>query len=202
MPLDRNLGETSPFEVAIEDFEIVRFVDGHGLHLEEAAAEVGVSRSTAGRMLERARRAIALGIEARAPLYIDASEHLELDPPVRERSSVNEVGLPGLFAVAATQGDAGGLVSRLFGRAPFFLLVEPDGAIRECIENPGMKSSRSAARKAVDLLLARGVGRVVAGRYGPEALAYLAEAKIETFLATGLTVPFAIELYASNDNEK
>lgn len=202
MPLDRNLGESPPFEVAIEDFEIVRFVDGHGFHLEEAAAEVGVSRSTAGRMLERARRAIALGIEARAPLYIDASEHLELDPPAVGRVSLKGPEPSGLFAVAATQGDAGGLVSRLFGRAPYFLLIESNGAIRECIENPGMKSSRSAARKAVDVLLARGVSRVVAGRYGPEALAYLAEAKIETFLATGLTVPFAIELYANNDNEK
>lgn len=201
MPLDRNLGESIPFEVAIEDFEIVRLVDGHGFHLEAAAAEVGVSRSTAGRMLERARRAIALGIEARAPLYLDASEHLELDSTAAARVDLQRAGEGGLLAVAATQVDGGGLVSHLFGRAPYFLLVDSNGTIQECVENPGTKSSRSAAKKAAAFLSGHGVQRVVAGRYGPDALTYLAEVEIEAFLATGLTVPLAIELY-KNENEK
>jgi predicted DNA-binding protein (UPF0251 family) len=78
--------QTAPVEIAIEDFEIMRLTDGHGYTIEEAAKKVGVSRSTAGRMLERARRVIALGIEKRAPMYLDASEDLVLAPPQVESS--------------------------------------------------------------------------------------------------------------------
>ncbi|MGE9291945.1 MAG: DUF134 domain-containing protein, partial [Puniceicoccales bacterium] len=35
--------QTPPFEVAIEDFEIMRLADGHNYSLEEAAQKIGVS---------------------------------------------------------------------------------------------------------------------------------------------------------------
>ena len=62
--------QVDPANLAIEDFEVLRLVDGHLHTIEEAAAKVGVSRSTAGRMLERARRVLALGLERRAPIHI------------------------------------------------------------------------------------------------------------------------------------
>lgn len=197
LPMDKSFGELAPCEVAIEDFEIMRLVDGHGYHLDEAAGEVGVSRSTAGRMLERARRAIALAIEAHAPLYLDASEHLELDGESGAASQGAAMPGEGLLALAVLEPDARGEVSRLFGRAPYFLLIDEKKACSECIENSGKKLSRGAAKKAVELLAARGARRVVAGRYGPESLRYLSEAGIEPLLATGLSVANAIELYSS-----
>lgn len=45
--------------LTLDEFEAVRLVDLLGLYQEEAAARMNVSRPTAGRVLERARRKIA-----------------------------------------------------------------------------------------------------------------------------------------------
>ncbi len=45
--------------LTLDEFEAVRLVDLLGLYQEEAAAWMNVSRPTAGRVLERARRKIA-----------------------------------------------------------------------------------------------------------------------------------------------
>lgn len=194
-PLNYDLEELEPREIAIEDFEVVRLVDGYGLHIGQAAKAIGVSRSTAGRMLERCRRAIALGIERRAPLYLDASENLELDTEGRTGAPWQE----GELAIAVMSPDLDSPVSRLFGRAEHFCIF--NGMIDDyrCIENPGTKASRSAARKAVSALKKQGVKRVVAGRFGADALEALGTAKIESYLASGLTVRRAYELYSNKE---
>ncbi len=196
-PLNADAEERTPCEIAIEDFEIVRLVDGHGIHLEAAAAKVGVSRSTAGRMLERCRRAIALGIERRAPLYLDASQNLELDSTsgLRVCPEVSE-GMNGL-AIAVSEKSPDSQVSRLFGRAEYFIFLDESGSLLDCIENPGTTASRSAARKAVSVLVQAKVSRVVAGRFGSEALEALSAAKIEPFLASGLTARRAQEMFST-----
>lgn len=53
--------ETGRSEVVLtlDEFEAVRLVDLLGLYQEEAAVQMNVSRPTAGRVLERARRKIA-----------------------------------------------------------------------------------------------------------------------------------------------
>jgi len=45
--------------LTLDEFEALRLVDLLGLYQEEAAAQMQVSRPTAGRVLERARRKIA-----------------------------------------------------------------------------------------------------------------------------------------------
>lgn len=194
-PLNAEFAEREPSEIAIEDFEVVRLVDGYGIHIEEAAKKVGVSRSTAGRMLERCRRAIALGIEMRAPLYLDASRNLELDcgDDLRMHSKDRTAGCG--LAVAAMCSDMDADVSRLFGRAELFVVFDDEGCFFECIENPGATSSRSAASKAVAVLKQAGVKRVVAGRFGSEALAALGASQIEPFLASGLSIRKAQEIF-------
>ncbi|EDY84615.1 hypothetical protein VDG1235_4247 [Verrucomicrobiia bacterium DG1235] len=196
MPLNGEAEQPPPCEVAIEDFEIVRLVDGHGYHIEAAADKVGVSRSTAGRMLDRARRALALGIEKRAPLYLDASNHLELDLPEERALLSGENPQAGRLAIAVMIPETGSLVSRLFGRASAFVVLNDKGEIEKCIENPGTNVSRSASRKATVALKKAGVTGVAAGRFGPDALEYLAAANIHALLAAGLTVIQAHELFS------
>ncbi|MDQ8209344.1 DUF134 domain-containing protein [Coraliomargarita sp. SDUM461003] len=191
--------QSAPVEVAIEDFEIMRLTDGHNLNIEDAAKKVGVSRSTAGRMLERARRAIALGLEQRAPIYLDASEDLILTPPEHlvESHNAEPSSQPhcGGLAIACEHPHSDSPVERIFGRAHGFAMIHPDGSLRAHIQNPGAKLKRDAAPAAVRLLKSQGVSRVVAGRFGPEAIKALAAEAIQPLVANGFSLKQAIELF-------
>ncbi len=187
-----------PVEVAIEDFEIMRLVDGRGYGIVEAAEKVGVSRSTAGRMLERCRRAIAQGFEKRAPVYLDASKDLVLEAPDTESTRTETVvhdDSKKLLAIACHDGAEDSPVARIFGRAPEFVVVSGKGKNLKKLRNPGFGVQRNAAAKAVQLLVSEGIGRVVAGRFGPEALRLLGEANIQAQVASGLAVRQAIEVF-------
>jgi predicted Fe-Mo cluster-binding NifX family protein len=147
-------------------------------------------------MLERARRAIALGIEKRAPMYLDASEDLVLAPP--------EAYAPRPFhfkdkvhsecmAVACSGIELTAPVERIFGRAPAFALISPNNAIVQ-IENPGSRAKRKAAQIAVKALQTHNASRVVAGRFGPEAIQALAVAGIQPLVANGFNLEQSIDL--------
>ena len=194
--------QTDPVEVAIEDFEVMRLVDGHAYNIEEAAARVGVSRSTAGRMLERARRAIALGFENRAPVYLDALDSSVLKPPQIKDAPVGSMAEPadvsGL-AVAVKTENPDAEISRVFGRTHSFAIIGSSGYI-EFARNPGLRSNRDAAEKAVAVLQAYKIKRVVAGRFGPEALQSLGKAGIQPLIAVGISLNRAIEIFSITDN--
>jgi predicted DNA-binding protein (UPF0251 family)/predicted Fe-Mo cluster-binding NifX family protein len=195
--------DTAPVEVAIEDFEIMRLTDGHNLNIEEAAQKVGVSRSTAGRMLERVRRAIALGIENRSPLYLDASKELVLTPPSPGESKFSESELPthtGCLAIACMSDKPEASIERIFGRAHSFAIIDRDGTIQARVANKGLSQKRDAAYAAVKILKAHGVSRVVAGRFGPEAIKALAQASIQPLVANGFSLNQAIELFNQNSH--
>jgi predicted DNA-binding protein (UPF0251 family) len=51
--------ELSCVEMTLDEFEALRLADLEGLYQEEAAAKLGVSRPTVGRILESARRKVA-----------------------------------------------------------------------------------------------------------------------------------------------
>jgi len=184
--------QQAPTELAIEDFEILRLVDGHAHSLEEAAAKVGVSRSTAGRMVTRARRILALTIEQHAPLYIDGSDAgsiLTTGAQAPPKGSTN-----GDLAFAVEEAESHAPLSRVFGRAPYFAIVSRNGGITY-LENPGRGAKRGAATLAVDQLKAEGVCRVAAGRFGPDALERLGAASIQPLCVAGLDLGQAIELF-------
>lgn len=190
--------QSKPAELAIEDFEVLRFVDGHAYTIEEAAGKLGVSRSTAGRMLERARRSVALAMERRHPIYIDAADSSVLSspdvaaPPLAENK--------GALAVAVETARPESPVARIFGRAPCFALIDGNGAIRY-VENPGASVKREAAALAAEQLQACGVARIAAGRFGPDALELLGAAGVEPLLVSGLQLTQAIELFTCNQAE-
>jgi predicted DNA-binding protein (UPF0251 family)/predicted Fe-Mo cluster-binding NifX family protein len=195
MPSGWTREQHAPAEVAIEDFEVLRLVDAHAYTIEEAAGKLSVSRSTAGRMLERARRAIALAMERRLPLYIDAAKSSALSSPEVGAAIASRRG--GDLAIAVESSHPESAVARIFGRAPFFALPGGQGAIRY-MENPGANVKRKAASLAVNQLAALGVGRVLAGRFGSEALESLGAASIEPLLVTGMKLRQAVELMSSS----
>lgn len=188
LPTDADGTERSPHEIAIEDFEVQRLVDGHGLQITEAAARVGVSKSTAGRMLERARRSLAIAIENRAPLYLDASQNLRLKMPPRTVQPPPVVHPNRRIAIAVDNAEGSDHVSRLFGRTREFLIVNDALEITLRIPNPGSRYSREAASAALSAIGQHDVTTAIAGRFGPDALEHLSKAKIEALPFPGVSV--------------
>jgi predicted Fe-Mo cluster-binding NifX family protein len=130
-------------------------------------------------------------VERRSPIYIDAARSSVLAHPQLEGTATTGSGTR--LAVALNSSQAGAEVARVFGRAPVFALVDPDGAVRFA-DNPGLGVQRGAAAQAVALLQSEGVGRIVAGRFGPDALENLGTARIEPRLAVGMKLRQVIEL--------
>lgn len=179
LPLEAEDTEKKPHEIAIEDFEVVRLVDGHALTITEAAKRIGVSKSTAGRMLTRCRRAIALGFESRSPLYFDASENLRLRIETCQFRTASPS--PNQYtAIAINDLSVTTTVSSLFGRASHFILLDSDFKETTRIQNPGLRSARDSGTAAVQKLSQHPVSTVIAGRFGPHAAKALAKAKIKS----------------------
>ncbi|MDF3127612.1 DUF134 domain-containing protein [Kiritimatiellaeota bacterium B1221] len=191
VPAGLTADQSSVVEVAIEDFEMMRWVDGRGYHLQEAADKMGVSKSTAGRMLERARRGIALGIERKVPLSIDAGDDLLLETSVIRKGTAKRLVKKvegSCLAVACENVLPDSAVERMFGRTPSFVLVPEGGGVPWLVANPGFGVKKNAAKLAVELLKNNEVVKVVAGRFGPEALSLLSKNNIEVLVSGGLSL--------------
>ncbi len=167
-------------EISVEDFEACRLVDAAGCNLEEAARKLNCSRSTAGRMLQRARRILAQAISEKALFCIDAgadSKFTTVQP---------QIGPRGEWAAAVESEAPDSLIFGIFGRAPYFAIGKPGQPGFSFIPNPGRGLKRGAAKAAAQVLREAGVNRVAAGRFGPDALLALAAANIEPLLLNGL----------------
>lgn len=58
-------------KLTLDEFEALRLADLDGLHQEQAAARMGVSRQTFGRIVENARRKVAQALSSGMALNIE-----------------------------------------------------------------------------------------------------------------------------------
>jgi predicted DNA-binding protein (UPF0251 family) len=79
-PAGRRACEIEMIGMTLDEFEALRLADLEGLYQEQAAARMGVSRATFGRIVESARRKVAEALVHGKALRIQGG-------PVRCRSS-------------------------------------------------------------------------------------------------------------------
>lgn len=183
MPAGWTKHNVLPAEISVEDFEVFRLVDAEGCNLDEAAQRMRCSRSTAGRMLERARRILAQALAENAPICIDAGEDSNFS------TGPESIHFCGELAVAVDAPSKEAFIAPTFGRAPYFAIFRDHGLEGVRFNpNPGHDKKRYAAQAAVDDLRRVGVCRVGAGRFGPDALRMLAEAGIEALVFSNLSL--------------
>ena len=96
-----------------------------------------------------------------------------------------------------SEGNEGleSMISSRFGRAPHIVVVDVEGDEVKNIKvvpNPGNTASGGAAIKTVQKLINENVETIVAGSYGPNALAALEEVGIKHVQLSGITVREAL----------
>lgn len=100
------------------------------------------------------------------------------------------------YAVTSQGLDLAAQVDPRFGRARFFLVVDPATGQQTVVNNEaGMNAAQGAGIQAVQTLANLGVQAVVTGHVGPKAWTALQAAKISVYAANGGTVEQAMNAF-------
>lgn len=198
------LHELEEVVLSLDGLEALRLADFEDLNMDEAAARMGVSRHTFGRLLRRARRSVA--------------QALVLGQALRIEGGVCAVDAPdGQDAVAAANG-AEGAAGRLlvavpslmpggpeaapnahFGRCQVYTLARvEDGKITEMGVQPNPMHQGGDCGGPVQALLRLGVNTLLAGGMGMRPLQALQAAGIAVYYNASLpTVADCLNAFAA-----
>ena len=211
--------------LALDEFEALRLADLLGLDQEQAALQMGISRPTLGRLLDRARRKTAQMLAEGCALLIEGGP-VQLTAAAagwgcgrggrqrrgqrRFNSSMEETmetliqPQAGRRIVAVPSTAPGGLEAKLgqhFGRCECFTLVEVvDGQAGPATVLHNL--STSGCTGVLDLLRFQQVNAVLARNIGPRPLAACQMAGMPVYRARGVTVGAAIANWLAGTAEE
>jgi len=100
------------------------------------------------------------------------------------------------ICICATGPDLNSEVSPIFGRCPYFLIVDSETEEFKAIPNPALGAGRGAGVGASQLVASEGAGAVICGNFGPNAFSVLQMSGIKIYPGVfGLTIKQAIDKY-------
>ncbi len=193
------LAELSESYLPVEGLEAIRLADLESLTMEEAAARMNVSRHTFGRILAKARRAVAEALVNARALCIEGGEYAvrdtEAEPPARPRKEPDM----SIIAISAEEPGLDGPVDPRFGRAAGFVVVNLATMQPSWVDNGAAQAmAHGAGIQAAETLSAAGAGVLLTGYVGPKAFTALAAAGIKVGQdISGMTVREAVERFAA-----
>ena len=92
------------------------------------------------------------------------------------------------IAISSKGKNLGAVVSEVFGRCPYFIIVEIDDKKilkTETMENASAKQAGGTGISAAQAIAEKGVNAVIAGNIGPRALDVFRQFGIEAFQGKG-----------------
>ncbi len=92
------------------------------------------------------------------------------------------------IAISSKGKSLDAVVSEVFGRCPFFIIVEVDEKKilkTEAVENASAKQAGATGISAAQAMAEKGVNAVIAGNIGPRALDVFRQFGIEAFQGKG-----------------
>ncbi|MBC7361685.1 MAG: NifB/NifX family molybdenum-iron cluster-binding protein [Candidatus Aminicenantes bacterium] len=95
--------------------------------------------------------------------------------------------LSGKICITAQGDDLRSEIDPHFGRALYFLIIDPDSSNFEAIQNPSVHQAHGAGIQSAQLLLDKGVSVLITGQVGPNAQRVLESARIK--IITGESGP-------------
>jgi predicted Fe-Mo cluster-binding NifX family protein len=180
-------------------------------------AERGVTTIIAGGMGPRAQGLFAdnrietvIGVQGRVDAVLDAFLQGTLvggkdlcdhghhhDGPCAHESPAPALGPrpigPGPICVSAQGRDLDSELDPRFGRAPYFLFIDPVTGKLEAVENAQAEAAHGAGIQAAQLVVARRPAAVLTGQVGPNAARVLEAAGIRVIATVHSTVREALE---------
>jgi predicted Fe-Mo cluster-binding NifX family protein len=100
------------------------------------------------------------------------------------------------ICVCATGPNLDSEVSPVFGRCPYFLIIDSKTEEFKAISNPALQSGRGAGVAASQLAASEGARAVICGNFGPNAFSVLQMTGIKIYSGIfGLTVKQIIGKY-------
>jgi len=100
------------------------------------------------------------------------------------------------IGICALGPDLNSQVSPVFGRAPYFLILNLENDEFEAISNPAFENSRGAGVGASQILVSRGVKIIICGNFGPNAFSVLKISGVKIYSGVmGLTAKEAVKRY-------
>ena len=103
------------------------------------------------------------------------------------------------IAVSASGNDLESIVNPLFGRCPYFIIVDTKDMTFDAFENPNMTVSDDAGVQSALFVVSKGARVVITGKCGPRAVQKLLEEGIEIVVDLMGTVRQVVEKYKSGD---
>ncbi|MEW5773306.1 MAG: DUF134 domain-containing protein [Thermodesulfobacteriota bacterium] len=182
--------------LAVDSFEALRLADLEGMATEEAAARMGVSRHTFGRILADGRRAVAEALVRGRALRIAGGSYA-VRAEAGDVGAMPQGGIMTKIAVSSNGPTLQDQVDPRFGRAAGFVVVDLDTMQTQYVDNGGSQAmARGAGISAAERVAAAGARVVLTGFVGPKAFAALNAAGIKVGQdLDGLTVAEAVARY-------
>ncbi|MGI6375014.1 MAG: NifB/NifX family molybdenum-iron cluster-binding protein [Anaerolineae bacterium] len=105
------------------------------------------------------------------------------------------------IAVSSTAPGLEAQVSPIFGRCACFVVVDAETQEAVTLENPALGAAGGAGIQSAQHIVRQGVGAVISGNVGPNALQVLQAAGIAVYAATGGTVGEAVAALQAGELE-
>lgn len=108
-------------------------------------------------------------------------------------------------AIPSEKPEMGSAISQIFGRCPYFMIVEIEaGKIvkSEAVLNPGINQPGGAGMAAAQELSKQGAKTLIANRVGPKAAISLESIEMEIYTAISGTVQENVDAFMSGNLSK
>jgi len=106
------------------------------------------------------------------------------------------------IAIASSGKTLDAQVDARFGRCPYFLIIDSQTEEFEVLENSAGQAFRGAGISAAQMIADKSVKAVIAGNFGPKAVAVLNNSQIKIFSGVfGITVKTALKRYKTDKLE-
>ncbi|MCK4453966.1 NifB/NifX family molybdenum-iron cluster-binding protein [Candidatus Parcubacteria bacterium] len=100
--------------------------------------------------------------------------------------------------ITSNDSDLNSSVSAVFGRCPYFLIVDEKGKLEKAIPNTGVQAVRGAGIAAAQTVVSQGATVVITGNVGPNAFAVLQQSGVKLYNGVGMTAKEALESFKEN----
>ena len=103
------------------------------------------------------------------------------------------------ICIATTGPDLGSQISPVFGRAPYFLIIDSETEEFKAIENEAAKAFRGAGIAAAQTVASEKVEVAIAGMVGPNAQMVLEQSGIKVISGISGTAKEALEKFKKGE---